>query len=140
MSPHLAVGNSCRTRHRPARICGQALGRIPSRRVGAFSQRDYGGLRAQITPCIGQTAAGEPEPRIDAQVIEVIEVIGLLVTARDGQPVGAQDIARRPTTTERSQPLLSGRMMGWPLTRVAIRLLATCASGNGKMAHTWHCA
>ncbi len=50
-----------------------------------------GRLRAQIDPAVGQPAAGELECRIGAQPVKVVAV---LITARNGEDAGAQDIGQ----------------------------------------------
>ena len=49
----------------------------------------HGRLRAQITAAVRQAAAGELEAGVGAQMIEVV---GILVAAGDGEHAGAQDI------------------------------------------------
>ena len=49
----------------------------------------YGRLRAQITAAVRQAAAGKLEAGIGAQMIEIV---GVLVAAGDGEHAGTQDV------------------------------------------------
>ena len=57
--------------------------------VGRILPARHGRLRAQIPPAVGQASAGQLEARIGAQMIEVV---GILIAAGDGEHAGAQDI------------------------------------------------
>lgn len=62
--------------------------RMTVRRSGAFSHRDTVGCEQRSVP-LGQPPAGQLEAGIDAQMVEVV---GILVAASDGEDAGAQDV------------------------------------------------
>lgn len=51
-----------------------------------------GGLAHQVRAALGQASAGELERRIGAQVVEVV---GILIPASDGQDAGQKDLGKR---------------------------------------------
>jgi hypothetical protein len=73
-------------RHEP---CGDTshADHVPQPR-GVLPARD-GGLRAQIDPAVGETTAGKLERRVGAQAVEIV---GVLVPARDGEDPRPQDV------------------------------------------------
>ena len=62
---------------------------MTSRRVGAFSQRETVGWEQRSVPLSGNPSAGQLEARVGAQVVEIV---GILVAASDGQHACTQDI------------------------------------------------
>lgn len=68
---------------------GQADHVAQSRRVLEPRQ---GRLRAQVVAAVGQAPAGELERRIAAQLVEIV---GVLVTHRDGEDPGADHVGER---------------------------------------------
>ena len=57
--------------------------------IGGILPARYGWLRTEVTPAVGQASTGELEAGIGAQMIEVV---GILVAAGDGEHARAQDV------------------------------------------------
>ena len=74
--------------------------------VGRVLHPRDGGLAHQVGAGLGQTSAGELEGGVGAQVVEVV---GILVTAGDGQDAGEQDLGQRVQNPARIAPIRDHR-------------------------------
>jgi hypothetical protein len=81
--------------------------------IGGILQAGEGRLRTQIPIRVRQPAAGKLERRIPAQMIEIIAV---LIAARDGEDAGADQVAQSVRDACRIAPLgkHTGQLLGHP--------------------------
>jgi len=79
--------------------------------VRCILQTRHGRLRAQIPPRVRQPAAGQLERRIAAQMIEIIAI---LVAARDGEDAGPDHVRNTVHDASRIAPLgeYAGQLLG----------------------------
>ena len=84
---------------------------IISRKLGAFSQRDMVGCEHRSRPLSGSRPQASLSPGIAAQMVEVV---GVLLAAGDGQDAGAQDIGQRVDDASRIARVgdLGGQLLG----------------------------